>query len=143
MKKLIQVHPLSVNTDAVLLITRIAVAALMLSHGLPKLLMLLSGDPVQFPSVLGLSAELSLTLAVFSEVICSVLILIGLGTRFAVIPLIITMLVAALHFHAPDPFVKKELGLLYTVIYFTLLAVGSGRFSLDYILQKNMRKVRA
>src|SRR5690606_33239961 len=116
MKKLIQVHPLSVNTDAVLLITRIAVAALMLWHGLPKLLMLLSGDPVQFPSVLGLSAELSLTLAVFSEVICSVLILIGLGTRFAVIPLIITMLVAALHFHAPDPFVKKELGLLYTVI---------------------------
>lgn len=142
MKKLFNVNPSSANTDAVLLVTRIAVAALMLSHGLPKLLMLLSGDPVQFPAVFGLSPELSLGLAVFAEVICSIFILVGLGTRFAVIPLIVTMLVAALHIHAVDPFGKKELGLLYALIYFTLLAVGSGRFSIDYILQKRTQKVR-
>ena len=132
MKKIIKTQP--INIDSILLIARIAIAAMMLVHGIPKMAMLLSGDPVAFPGVLGLSPEFSLALAVFAEVICSILILIGIGTRLAVIPLIITMLVAVFYIHCADPFAKQELGLHYLLVYVLLLFGGSGRYSVDKLL---------
>ncbi len=82
------------NTDIALLLLRLGVGGLMLTHGIPKLMRLFGSDPIQFGDPIGIGVEASLTLAVFSEVICSVLIIIGLGTRLAAIPLIITMAVA-------------------------------------------------
>ncbi len=83
-----------------------------------------------------MSPELSLGLTVFSEVLCSVLIFIGLGTRFAAIPLLFTMLVAVLYIHGADPFIKKELGVHYSVAYLVLLITGSGRYSIDHLLSQ-------
>ncbi len=119
------------STDLVLLIVRVGIAALMLTHGIPKLAKLFSGEPVVFPNVLGMGANLSLALAVFAEVFCSVFILIGFGTRLATIPLIITMLVAVFVIHFADPFSKKEVGLLFLLIYIFLLNAGSGKYSID------------
>ncbi|WP_242917159.1 DoxX family protein [Pontibacter liquoris] len=138
MKKLINLYQSTKNLDAALLIVRVAVAGLMLAHGLPKLEMLMAGDPVQFPEVLGLSAASSLALAVFAEVVCSLLLLIGLGTRLAVIPLIVTKLVAAFLIHGADPFAKKELAILYLIPYVTLLLTGSGKYALDHLLQQKL-----
>ena len=83
---------------------------------------------------MGMSPALSLTLAVFAEVICSLLLLFGLGTRLAVIPLIVTMLIAVFFIHGADPFAKQELGLHYLLVYLLLLFAGSGRYSLDKVL---------
>ena len=135
MKKLFTTDTRNLNTDLALLIGRIALAVLMLMHGIPKMQMLLSGDPVQFPSVFGMSAELSLTLAVFAEVVCSILILVGFATRLATVPLIITMLVAVFSIHAADVFAKKELAVLYLAGYVVLLFAGSGKYSADQFLQ--------
>lgn len=140
MKKLLSVQPNTNSTDLALLIARVGISALMLTHGWPKLVMLLSSDPVQFPALFGLSATTILALAVFSEVVCSMLILVGLGTRLATIPLIITMVVAVFLFHSADPFAKQELGLLYLMPYVMLLLTGSGRFSLDYLVQQRAMK---
>jgi putative oxidoreductase len=41
------------------------------------------------------------------------------------------MLVAALIFHADDPFGKQELPLLYATIYFVIVVVGAGKISID------------
>src|SRR5699024_8997572 len=112
------------------------IAVLMLTHGIPKLMMLLSGEPIAFPGILGLSGGIALTLAIFAEVICSILVLLGLGTRLAVIPLIATMLVAVLHVHAADPFAKQELGLHFLLVYVILLIAGSGKYSVDKILSR-------
>ena len=68
MKKIINVSKAATTTDIGLLVARLGIAALMLTHGIPKMIMLFSGAPVQFPPVMGLSAELSLGLAVFAEV---------------------------------------------------------------------------
>jgi putative oxidoreductase len=135
MKKLLTTDTKYLNNDLALLIGRIALAMLMLSHGLPKMQMLFSGDPVQFPAAFGMSAGLSLTLVVFAEVLCSLLILAGFGTRLASVPLIITMLVAVFSFHAADPFAKKELAVLYLSGYLVLLFAGSGKYSLDHFVQ--------
>ncbi len=138
MKKLFSVNNTSNTTDLAILVARVGIATLMLTHGIPKMMMLFSGEPVQFLSVMGLSAELSLGLAVFAEVFCSLLLLAGFATRLATIPLIITMLVAALLIHAADPFTKQEPALQYLIVYIVLLFTGSGKFSIDYFLQGKM-----
>lgn len=122
------------QVDIVLLILRVGVAVLMLTHGIPKLQMLLGDGPVQFPGIMGLTPVLALFLTVFAEVICSILILLGLGTRLASVPLIITMLVAVFMIHLNDPFATKELGLLYIFLYLPLFVLGSGKFSLDFLM---------
>jgi len=132
MKKILAIQPLYM--DSVLLIARVAIAVLMLVHGLPKLAMFVSGEPIAFPGIMGMSPEVSLLLAIFSEVICSLLILFGLGTRLAVLPLIVTMLVAVLYIHVEDPFSSKELGLHYLLVYVLLFITGSGKYSADRLL---------
>tara|TARA_R100000935_G_C2783034_1_gene142549 strand:+ start:193 stop:630 length:438 start_codon:yes stop_codon:yes gene_type:complete len=122
------------QVDIVLLILRVGVAVLMLTHGIPKLQMLFGEGPVQFPGIMGLTPTLSLALAVFAEVVCSILIFIGLGTRLASVPLIITMLVAVFMIHLNDPFVAQEPGLLFIFLYIPILFLGGGRYSLDFLI---------
>jgi putative oxidoreductase len=141
LKKITRVNNDSNTTSAALLIARISMSILMLTHGIPKLIMLFTGD-VQFLPLFGLSAETSLTLAVFAEVICSFLILVGLGTRLATIPLIITMLIAAVFVHSADPFVRQEPALHYLAGYIFLLIAGAGRYSVDYLIQENRLRSR-
>ncbi len=124
--------------DIALLIARVGIAALMLTHGIPKLLMLFSESPIQFPPVFGMSAEFSLVLTVLAEVFGSIFLLAGLFTRLAVIPLIGTMLVAALLIHSADPLSAKEPALLYLTTYLVLLFAGAGKYSVDYLLQKRV-----
>lgn len=99
------------------------------SHGLPKLMRI--GELSQsFPDPLGLGSTLSVGLAIFAELFCSLAVMLGIGTRLAAVPVIITMLVAAFIIHAADPWAKKELALLYAVIFTTLFFTGAGRFRL-------------
>lgn len=125
--------------DFILLLVRIAVAAFMLTHGYPKLMKLLAGGEIRFADPFGFGMTFSLVLAVFAEFFCSILVGLGIGTRLATIPLIITMSVAAFIAHGSDPFGKKELALLYMVIYVFLLFVGSGKFSVDYLISRKSK----
>ncbi len=127
------------NTDIALLFLRIGIGGLMLTHGIPKLMMLFGGEPITFGDPIGLGAEASLTLAVFAEFICSILIIIGLGTRLAAIPLALTMAVAFFIVHAADPFQRKELALLYLIVFLFLFLTGSGKYSLDHYILKRKK----
>ena len=120
--------------DLVLLVIRIFVGFAMLSHGYPKLQDLLSGEEIQFFSFLGLSDKTSLILAVFAEFVCSIFIILGLFTRFAVFFLIITMAVAGLIVHSGDTFQKREASLLYLSVYLMLFAFGPGKYSIDAMI---------
>jgi putative oxidoreductase len=135
MKKIITTDAKSLNNDVALLIGRIAISFLMLFHGIPKMQMLFSGEAIQFPSVFGMSAGLSLALTVFAEVFCSILILVGFATRLATVPLIVTMLVAVFSILAAEVFAKKELAVLYLAAYVVLFFAGSGKYSIDQLLQ--------
>ncbi|GAB3171605.1 DoxX family protein [Telluribacter humicola] len=118
---------------------RIGVAALMLTHGIPKLMKVINGD-MQFGDPLGIGPEISLILVTFSEAICSILIFLGLGTRLAAIPLIISCSVAAFIQHRDDPFSAKEMLLLYILIYLTLLILGGGKYSVDSLINPPRRR---
>lgn len=134
MKKLfsISIHPEYLHFA--ILLVRITVAVFMLTHGWPKLNKLLAGGEIRFGDPIGIGPVLSLTLVVFAEFLCSILIGIGWGTRLAAIPLMITMAVAAFISHGDDPFGRKELALIYLVIYVFLFISGSGKYSVDYFI---------
>ena len=78
----------------------------------------------------------SLALTVFAEFFCSILIIIGFGTRLATIPLIVTMIVAVFIQHASDPFQRMELGLMFLFAYLTILVAGPGKYSVDGMIRK-------
>lgn len=119
-----------------LLILRIAGGGFMLAHGFPKLMKLLGDDPIKFADPIGLGVTGTLVLAVFTEVFCSIVVVLGLATRVASALLLATMLIAALIVHANDGFGKQELPLLYSAVYLVLMMVGSGRLSIDGLLVK-------
>ena len=124
-----------VYANLCLLLVRISAGMFMLlAHGLPKLNRLTSGEAIKFTDPFGLGADVSLGMAVFSEVLCSFLIIIGLATRLATIPLIATMTVALTIAHANDPFSTKEKPLLFILVFLMLLVFGSGRYSIDGLI---------
>jgi len=133
MNKIFSTHIPALNLDIALLLLRVTIAVMMLTHGIPKLEML-STDPIAFLDFMGLGPEISLYLTIFAEVICSFLLLFGITTRLAVIPLIITMLVAIFVVHINDPFAKMEMGIHYLLVYIVLLLLGGGKYSVDYVL---------
>lgn len=114
-----------------LLFLRVSAAALLFAgHGLDKVLHL-SERAGSFPDPIGIGSATSLLLAVFAEAVCTVLVLLGLLTRLAVLPIITTLLVAALVVHSDDPWSKREFALLYAIPFLTVLLMGPGTFSLD------------
>lgn len=119
-----------------LLLLRIGVSIFMiLLHGWPKLSNYLQGN-VNFPDPIGLGVELSLVLAIFAEVICSFLLMLGLLTRIAVVPLAFTMIVVAFVVNAGRELIVSERALLFLIIYLFFLLVGSGKYSLDFYLYR-------
>lgn len=117
--------------DLGLLIIRITFGGLIMFHGWGKLQGLLDGQAANFPDPIGVGPQLSMGLAVFAEFFCGALVVLGLATRPALVPLISTMLVAVFIIHADDPMPDKELALVYLGAYLGLLFTGPGRMSLD------------
>lgn len=116
-----------------LLFIRLFFGASMLTHGMHKLLhfeelMLI------FPDPLHVGSTFSLLMILFAELLCSILIMLGFLTRFAALPLIFGMGMAAFVIHAGQGFASMELALLYLVGFVTLFLSGAGQFSFDYWL---------
>jgi uncharacterized membrane protein YphA (DoxX/SURF4 family) len=59
------------------------------------------------------------------------LVMAGFKTRWATLPLLFTMLMAAFYAHGSDPFSEKELSLLFFTSFLSILISGGGRFSVD------------
>lgn len=128
----------SVLKDIILLVIRIFIGFAMLSHGFPKLQMLIEGQK-DFYDFLGMGPQITLGLTVFAEFACSILLILGLFSRIALGFLIFTMVIAGFVVHSADPFEKQELSLVYLCIYLMLMVFGTGNFSVDYLIEKRKR----
>ena len=115
---------------------RLGVGSFMLTHGWPKFENLLNGH-IEFADPFGLGNPATLLLTVVAEVLCSILIILGLGTRVAVIPLMFTMVTAAFIMHADDPFGRKELALVYLLLYGAVFILGIQRPTLSIALARH------
>jgi putative oxidoreductase len=119
-----------------LLILRVWVGLMMaFGHGWGKLAGF-SERVASFADSLGVGSHISLSLAVFAEFFCALLLVLGFFTRGVVIPLIINMSVAAFVIHGDDPFGRKELALLYLAVFAAVFFMGPGRYSIDRFLAR-------
>lgn len=126
--------------DVGLLLLRVTTGCFMLTHGLPKLAQLVGDETIQFADPFGFGQATSLAFTVFAEVVCAFLIIIGLLTRLAAVPLALVMAVAFFYIHQEDAFGDKELAGLYLMLSVLLIITGSGRFSIDYLISKRRNK---
>ncbi len=119
--------------DSAVLFMRIFIGAMMLTHGIGKL-QNYNAIVNSFPDPFGIGSAVSFTLITFAEVICSVLIIMGLFTRLATLPLIFGMFVATFIAFPDKSFAEGELSFVYMGIYIMLLISGGGKYAIDAML---------
>ncbi len=146
MKKLKLLSTSPINVDFGLLLIRLIIGLLMAFYGYEKLLhfeeMAASDFWAKNVSFLGIHGSFPLALTIFAELVCSILLLIGLYTRLSLIPLLFCM---AYIFLVVFPFSILNKGdngyefntaFLYFIIYLGLFFTGPGNYSLDSKLLK-------
>lgn len=125
--------------DIVIFAVRLFIGFAMLSHGFPKLQMLIDGGNEPFFDFLGMGPKFSLVLTVFAEFVCSIFLILGLFTRVAAGFLAFTMAIAAFVVHGADGFDKREASLLYLSVFLVIITFGAGKISVDYMIEKRKR----
>lgn len=97
----------------------------------------------QFPFPFNMvPAEISWQIATWSELLGPVLLVLGLGTRFASVSLIILTVVAWASVHAGNGYNVCDNGfklpLMYLVMFVPLLLSGPGKLSVDYWISSRL-----
>lgn len=140
MKKLVVrfVHgpPSAAVRDIALLIFRVWVGLpLLLLHGMEKWhnRATMAGG---FPDPLHMGPSFSLYLAMFAEVVCSALLVLGLASRPALIILVgfMTVIFFSIHGGTLSGAGSGELPYMYLGAFILLLFCGPGRISFDYLI---------
>lgn len=135
MKKLLSLKYSAGAFNAAMLLLRLASGAIMMHHGYDKLVNF-AKYKTQFINFLGMGQSASLALVIFAEFFCALFIILGLFTRLAVIPLIVTMCVALFKAHHADFMGEGEMAALYLACFAVLLLLGPGRVSVDGMISK-------
>ncbi|WP_298712861.1 DoxX family protein [Chitinophaga sp.] len=135
MAKLLSTKYSNAGISLSLLLLRLLFGGLIMTHGWPKLVNF-STYAQKFADPFGLGKTASLGLTIFAEFFCGALVLVGLLTRVATIPLIICFLVIVFMIHGQDPLHDKEVAIMFLTGFVTLLIAGPGKYSLDGALGK-------
>lgn len=125
--------PNSTKVSLYLLATRIIFGVLLMNHGIQKWSNFQELS-IGFPDPLGIGSELSLSLAIFGELFCSMGFIVGFLYRLAMIPMIFTMVIAFFVIHANDVFAVKELAFIYLVVFILMYLAGPGKYSIDHFI---------
>jgi putative oxidoreductase len=133
----IAVSQAPLDRDLGLLILRLWMGLpLLLKHGMEKITGY-STMAAHFPDPLHIGSYPSFLLALFAEVVCSALVIVGLATRIAALLIVIDLAVAFALFHRFALLGPRngEVAFLYVGLALVLVIAGGGRFSIDRILK--------
>ncbi|MES2773418.1 MAG: DoxX family protein [Bacteroidota bacterium] len=146
MKKLFSTGYSQTGLNAGLFIIRVLIGVLMAIYGYQKLVdfgtQSVSNFWVKEINFLGLGGKVSLGLTIFAELFCSILLILGLATRLALLPLIICMGFIFVTMNKFEIIQTGENGphmndvFLYLMTYVALLFTGPGKWSIDYLIAK-------
>lgn len=136
---LFPMKPDGVTISLFLLSLRILFGVLLLTHGIQKWhnFSEISGT---FPDPLGVGNQVSMGLAIFAEITCSIGFIFGALYRLVLIPMIFTMGMAFFVIHGGDPFAAKELAFIYLVVFILMYVVGPGKFAIDRLIAVPLSK---
>ncbi|MEN2489427.1 DoxX family protein [Flavobacterium sp. B11] len=120
--------------NAALLVFRILLAIeLFRVHGMKKF-RAEDGQNEHVPNPLHLPEKLNGLVATFSDTVIPFFIILGLGTRLAVLPTIGVTAIGYFVVHKNDSLEVRDVPFMYTLSLLLLLALGAGTYSLDYYL---------
>jgi len=144
MKKTIQIitNPRPSNSlyHIVLLGFRVLLSVEMIyAHGLKKLGIGVA-EAEQVPNPLHFPEAINNALAVSANILFPILVILGIFTRLAVLPILALTLTGyfVLHFH--DAPLVKDTPFMYSLSYLVILFLGAGRYSLDHYLFKKFSR---
>lgn len=123
-----------------ILFLRVTVSILMLTHGIPKLVMLMQGQGPVWMNPLGVGSTLSLFLCVMAECVCSITLMLGFLSRLSALVLVFNFWVIVFVFDRDASWEQVELPLLYLVCYGALLCTGGGAFSIDRLISRRLAR---
>ncbi|WGK92711.1 DoxX family protein [Pseudomonas migulae] len=99
-------------------------------HGLPKLLNYNAQlQVIEDPFHLG--ANVTLMLAIFAEVLCPLLIMVGVLVRLACLPILSVLWIALLFVHPQWSLEEGQFGWLLLILFTSLFIAGPGRLALN------------
>src|SRR5882762_3493269 len=121
MKKFLSTNYSESAFNLAILLLRVSFGLILfIDHGLAKLTHFSNQEAIFFdPFHIG--HRWSLVLVIFAEVFCSILLVLGLFTRFAALVLVISMATAAILFHRGQSLSLHEPALLYLTVFFSIL----------------------
>lgn len=140
-KFLFPTKPDSTGASLFLLAMRIFFGLLLMNHGIQKWSNF-QDLSLSFPDPLGVGGSMSLGLAIFAELVCSIGFITGILYRLAMLPMIFTMGMAFFVIHGNDPFVVKELAFIYLGVFVLMYIAGPGKFSVDYLVGSELKRRR-
>lgn len=116
------------------LLLRLAMGGLIIPHGYSKLINFAAKSST-FTDPFHIGHATSMALVIFAEFFCGVFVVLGLFTRLACIPLIITMAVIVFLINKGN-FGEAELAALFLAGFMALLFTGAGKISIDKLIGK-------
>ena len=116
-------------------IMRLACGGLIIYRGYDKLIHFAAKSQT-FSDPLHIGHAASLSLVIFAEFFCGILVLIGFLTRLACIPLIVVMSVVVFYVNHAHVFGNKENAALYLAGFIAILFIGPGKISMDKLIGK-------
>ena len=131
--------PNSTGASLFLLALRIFFGLLLMNHGIQKWSSYQELS-IAFPDPLGVGSPVSLGLAIFGELVCSMAFIVGVLYRLAMLPMVFTMGMAFFVIHGNDAFAVKELALIYLVVFILMYIAGPGKFSIDHIIGNELSR---
>lgn len=127
-------------TNVALLALRLSLGLqLALLHGLPKA-QSFGAKASSWADPLHIGPRWSLIGTIAGELVCGLLVALGLGTRFAAAGVAFTMGVAGFIVHKGWAWGPRELAATYFAMALAIAALGPGRFSLDAVVRRGGAK---
>lgn len=125
----------SFSIDAGVLLLRLFSGLFMMHYGWKKFIGF-EERAASFPDPFHIGSPVSLSLTIFGELVCPAFIVLGLFTRLALIPSIITMLVATFYAHSGQSIMEREHAISFLIPYLAIFLIGPGRYSIDALRNK-------
>jgi putative oxidoreductase len=137
--QLTNIYPSTPFFDISLLVFRILVSLeLIVAHGLKKIGIGVA-QAEQVPNPLHLPESLNSFFAISANLFFPVLVILGLFTRIAVLPILAVTLMGYFVVHWNDSLLAKDTPFIYSVVYLFILVMGPGRYSADQSINERIQ----
>jgi putative oxidoreductase len=128
------------TANLVLLGFRVLLSAEMIAvHGIKKIVNW-DSELLHLPNPLGLDATLNLLVAAAANLVMPVLVMFGLCTRLAVLPMLSVTLMGYFVVHAHDSLAVRDMPFMYSLCELLLFFLGGGKYALDTFINAYLNR---